>query len=202
MRHTKSSKSSDAEDLQIVAKVLDGDTGAFSDLVRRHHERVYNTVFGLVGDLDEADDLAQEAFLKAFRSLRRFRGQSLFSTWLYRIAVNCSLDHLKSKHRRSTVSLDEYQDIQEFPSIWRRNTEDADVGVQRRELQEILEIALDALPEEYRVTFVLREIEGMAYEEIAELLKCSVGTVKSRLFRGRAKLRESLQFQYETWIEA
>ncbi|MDP6038361.1 MAG: sigma-70 family RNA polymerase sigma factor [Candidatus Latescibacteria bacterium] len=202
MRDNKSSNFSDTEDLQIVAKVLDGNTGAFSNLVRRHHERVFNTAFGLVGDLDEADDLAQEAFIKVFRSLKRFRGQSLFSTWLYRIAVNCCLDFLKSKHRRSTASLDEHQGIQDFPQIWRENSEDADVSVQRRELQEILELALDKLPEEYRVTFVLREIEGMAYEEIAELLKCSVGTVKSRLFRGRAKLRESLQFQYETWIEA
>jgi len=106
MRDNKSSNFSDTEDLQIVAKVLDGNTGAFSNLVRRHHERVFNTAFGLVGDLDEADDLAQEAFIKVFRSLKRFRGQSLFSTWLYRIAVNCCLDFLKSKHRRSTASLD------------------------------------------------------------------------------------------------
>jgi len=202
MRDSKSSNFSDATDVQLVAAVFDGNTAAFSVLVNRHHERVFNTAYGLVGDLDEADDLAQEAFLKAFRSLRRFRGQSLFSTWLYRIAVNCCLDFLKSKHRRSSVSLDENLEYQDFPRIGINKAQDADIDVQRRELQEILERALSNLPEEYRVTFVLREIEGLAYEEIADLLKCSVGTVKSRLFRGRTKLREILHVQYNNWIEA
>ncbi len=202
MRDSKSSNFSNIEDLQIVARVLEGNTGAFSALVQRHHERVYRAVYSLIGDLDEADDLAQEAFIKAFRALRRFRGQSLFSTWLHRIAINCCLDYLKSKHRRSFVSLDEYRENWDAPRIWMGRSENADVGVERRELQEILERALDNLSEEYRVTFVLREIEGLTYEEIAELLNCSIGTVKSRLFRGRAKLREILQVQYDNWIEA
>lgn len=202
MRDIKSSNFSDTKDVQLVAFVLDGNTSAFSVLVKRHHERVFHTVYGLVGDLDEADDLAQEAFLKAFRSLNRFRGQSQFSTWLYRITVNCCLDHIKSKHRRSSVPLDENIEHQDFPRLGFNKSHAADVGVQRRELQEILEQALEDLPEEYRVTFVLREIEGLAYEEIADLLKCSVGTVKSRLFRGRTKLREILQVQYSNWIEA
>ncbi len=202
MRDSKSSNFSHVEDLQIVAQVLGGNTGAFSALVQRHQERVYHTVYSLVGDLDEADDLAQEAFLKAFRALRRFRGQSLFSTWLHRIAVNCCLDHLKSKHRRSFVSLDEQRENWDALRIWQGRSKDADARVEQRELQEILERALNNLSEEYRVTFVLREIEGLAYEEIATLLNCSIGTVKSRLFRGRTKLREILQVQYDNWIEA
>ena len=202
MRDSKSSNFSNVEDIQIVAQVLEGDTGAFSALVQRHHERVYRTAYSLVGDLDEADDLAQEAFIKAFRALRRFRGQSLFSTWLHRIAVNCCLDYLQSKHRRNFVSLDDYRENWHAPRIWMGRAKNADVRVERRELQEILERALGELPEAYRVTFVLREIEGLTYEEIAESLGCSIGTVKSRLFRGRAKLREILQVQYENWIEA
>ncbi|MDE2701006.1 MAG: sigma-70 family RNA polymerase sigma factor [Gemmatimonadetes bacterium] len=202
MRDSKSSNFSHIEDIQIVARVLEGNTEAFSLLVQRHHERVYNAVYSLIGDLDEADDLAQEAFLKAFRALNRFRGQSLFSTWLHRIAVNCCLDHLKSRHRRSFVSLDEHRETWDAPRIWAGQPQNADMRVERRELQEILERALDDLSEEYRVTFVLREIEGLTYEEIAELLKCSIGTVKSRLFRGRTKLREILQVQYDNWIEA
>lgn len=202
MRDSKSSNFSNVEDIQIVAQVLEGDTGAFSALVQRHHERVYRTAYSLVGDLDEADDLAQEAFIKAFRALRRFRGQSRFSTWLHRIAVNCCLDYLQSKHRRNFVSLDDYRENWHAPRIWMGRAKNADVRVERRELQEILERALGELPEAYRVTFVLREIEGLTYEEIAESLGCSIGTVKSRLFRGRAKLREILQVQYENWIEA
>ena len=202
MRDSKSSNFSNVEDIQIVAQVLEGDTGAFSALVQRHHERVYRTAYSLVGDLDEADDLAQEAFIKAFRALGRFRGQSLFSTWLHRIAVNCCLDYLQSKHRRNFVSLDDYRENWHAPRIWMGRAKNADVRVERRELQEILERALGELPEAYRVTFVLREIEGLTYEEIAESLGCSIGTVKSRLFRGRAKLREILQVQYENWIEA
>ncbi len=202
MRDSKSSNFSNVEDIQIVAQVLEGDTGAFSALVQRHHERVYRTAYSLVGDLDEADDLAQEAFIKAFRALRRFRGQSRFSTWLHRIAVNCCLDYLQSKHRRNFVSLDDYRENWNAPRIWMGRAKNADVRVERRELQEILERALGELPEAYRVTFVLREIEGLTYEEIAKSLGCSIGTVKSRLFRGRAKLREILQVQYENWIEA
>ena len=202
MRDSKSSNFSNVEDIQIVAQVLEGDTGAFSALVQRHHERVYRTAYSLVGDLDEADDLAQEAFIKAFRALRRFRGQSRFSTWLHRIAVNCCLDYLQSKHRRNFVSLDDYRENWHAPRIWMGRAKNADVRVERRELQEILERALGELPEAYRVTFVLREIEGLTYEEIAKSLGCSIGTVKSRLFRGRAKLREILQVQYENWIEA
>ena len=202
MRELKSSNFSNVEDIQIVARVLEGNTGAFSALVQRHHERVYHTVYSLVGDFDEADDLAQEAFLKAFRALRQFRGQSLFFTWLHRIAVNCCLDYLKSKRRRNFVSLDEYRENWDALHIWQRTSENADAGIERRELQNILKRALDNLSEEYRVTFVLREIEGLTYEEIAELLNCSIGTVKSRLFRGRTKLREILQVQYDNWIEA
>lgn len=202
MRDSKSSNFSNVEDIQIVSQVLEGDTGAFSALVQRHHERVYRTAYSLVGDLDEADDLAQEAFIKAFRALRRFRGQSRFSTWLHRIAVNCCLDYLQSKHRRNFVSLDDYRENWHAPRIWMGRAKNADVRVERRELQEILERALGELPEAYRVTFVLREIEGLTYEEIAKSLGCSIGTVKSRLFRGRAKLREILQVQYENWIEA
>ena len=202
MRDSKSSNFSNVEDIQIVAQVLEGNTEAFSALVQRHRERVYHTAYSLVGDLDEADDLAQEAFLKAFRALRRFRGQSLFFTWLHRIAVNCCLDHLKSKHRRSFVSLEDYREDWDAPLAWVGRSEKSDVRVERRELQELLERALGDLSEGYRVTFVLRELEGLTYEEIAELLGCSIGTVKSRLFRGRAKLREILQVQYENWIEA
>ena len=202
MRDSKSSNFSNVGDIQIVAQVLEGNTEAFSALVQRHRERVYHTAYSLVGDLDEADDLAQEAFLKAFRALRRFRGQSLFSTWLHRIAVNCCLDHLKSKHRRSFVSLEDYREDWDAPLVWVGRSEKSDVRVERRELQELLERALGDLSEGYRVTFVLRELEGLTYEEIAELLGCSIGTVKSRLFRGRAKLREILQVQYENWIEA
>ncbi len=195
----ESSNSADIEDANLVARARDGDRDAFSELVRRYHERIFNTVYALVGDRDDADDLTQEVFLKAYRSLPGFRGQSRFYTWLYRIGVNLCLDWMKSRNRRRDLWLEqEGWDGREDP-VGGRRPEASDARVQRRELQAILKRALETLAPEYRSVVVLREIDGLAYGEIACALGCSVGTVKSRLFRARMKLRGVLEEAYEVW---
>ncbi len=195
----ESSKPSDREDIELVARAREGDREAFSELVRRYYERIYHTIYSLVGDRDDADDLAQEVFLKAYRSLSNFRGRSQFYTWLYRIGVNRCLDWMKSRNRRKDVSLER--------EPWGRDAVDgafqlpqaSDAGVMRRELQDILHRALEALSIQCRATLALREIDGFSYDEIAYALGCSVGTVKSRLFRARAQLREMLEHEYSEW---
>ncbi len=196
MSFQESSKQSDAGDMELVAQAWKGDREAFSELVRRYYERVYGTIYSLVGDRDDADDLAQEAFLKAYRSLSNFRGQSQFYTWVYRIGVNCCLDWMKSRNRRKDVSLE--REPWGLDGVF-RHPQASDAGVLRKELQAILEQAMETLPVEYRATLVLREIDGLAYDEIAYALGCSVGTVKSRLFRSRAQLREALEKDYREW---
>jgi RNA polymerase sigma-70 factor (ECF subfamily) len=202
MRGLESSNQTNIEDLKLVARVLEGDVASFSVLVKRHHARIYSTIYSLVGHAEEAEDLAQDVFIKAFRSLTSFRGQAQFSTWIYRIAVNCSFDYLKSAQRRHQASVlpGHGNDVAVF-SIHANRADMADAGVMRRELQEKLEWALNQLPDEYRITVVLREIDDLPYEEIALFLGCSVGTVKSRLFRARVLLRDLLQGHYKSWFE-
>jgi len=201
MRLHVSSNSVREGDWELVSKAREGDQLAFSDLVRRYQDRIYNTVYGLVGDRDDADDVAQEAFVKAYRSLGRFRGNSSFYTWIYRIAVNTCLDWMKSRARRSDVPID--RDVPGSPdaaSPLYRPPESADTQALRNDLHRVLQEALSALSPEFRVTTVLREIDGLSYGEISSILGCSTGTVKSRLFRARSQLRLLLEDQHGEWF--
>lgn len=201
MLSQKSSKPSETEDCELVVRAQEGDQGAFSELVRRYHERVFNTVYALVGDRDDADDVAQEAFLKAYRSLNSFQSKSSFYTWLYRISINTCLDWMKSRNRRGDVSLErgQWQKADDTSRAFRR-PEASDGRVHRRELREMLEHSLTALPLEFRVAVVMREIDGLSYEEIGRVMGCSVGTVKSRLFRARTQIRRFLESHYQEWF--
>lgn len=197
-----SSKQRIVTDLDLVFRFRQGDPEAFSELVRRYYERLYNSVYALVGGRDDADDLTQEVFLKAYRSLGKFRGKSQFYTWLYRIGVNCCLDWLKSPNRRiNDLSLERerWEGREDRGRIQFRST---DEGVEQRELQAILESALEALPDDYRVVVVMREFDGLTYEEIAHFMHCNIGTVKSRLFRARTRLREIMKIDYKAWFGA
>ncbi|MCZ6635245.1 MAG: sigma-70 family RNA polymerase sigma factor [bacterium] len=191
------------EDHELVDLARDGDQGAFSELVRRHHERIFQMVYALVGNREDADDLAQEVFLKAYRSLHRFQGQSKFYTWVYRIGVNCCLDWMKVQKRRKNVSrMKEWWDRCEESEALFTQPERPDVKVARREFHETLEAALALLVPDYRTALVMRELNGLSYEEIATSLGCSVGTVKSRLFRARSQLKETLMPVYQEWMVA
>ena len=190
----------DYDESELVARAREGDRAAFSQLVWHHQDQIHNMVYALVGDRDDADDLAQEVFVKAYRSLPRVRGGSKFHTWLYRIGVNCALDHVRSRNRRRSLALecDRCRDTDLVdPGV--SSPEASDSKVMRKELQAILERALASLPPDHRAAVVLRDIDGLHYEEIAYATNCSIGTVKSRLFRARARLRKLLERDYREW---
>lgn len=172
-------------DERLVSLAKKGDGGAFSVLLSRYRERIYATLFGLTGDRDLTEDLLQDVSIKAHRSIRRFRGDSQFYTWLYRVAVNRWKDWRISTARKREDVLDEVLD--RTPAASRTDAE-----VEASEIRSVLTAALQELPDLWRQVVVLREIEDLTYEEIADVLDCSVGTVKSRLFRARGKLREIL----------
>ena len=186
------------EDAELVRRCGEGDQEAFRTLVTRYHPRIFNLIHNLVKDRDEADDLAQEVFIKAFRSLAGFKGQAQIYTWLYRIAVNRCLDWLKNRGRHPEMTLERVE-VYRADEAHLQSPGTADAEMVQRELGRALEKALQAIPSDYRVALTLREVDGLSYEEIAEVMECSVGTVKSRLFRARLQLQRMLADIHEDW---
>ncbi|MEM7503296.1 MAG: RNA polymerase sigma factor RpoE [Pseudomonadota bacterium] len=176
----------ESTDAQLVRRVQRGDKGAFDLLVLKYQHKIVNLVLRYVRDPDQALDIAQEAFLKAYRALPRFRGDSAFYTWLYRIAVNTAKNYLAAQRRRPMdVELD-LQDPEQYDLHAKLKETDTPEGVTlSRELNETVQRAIEALPEDLRTAIVLRELDGMSYEEIAQTMECPVGTVRSRIFRAR-----------------
>ncbi len=177
------------QELQLIRRVQAGETEAFEDLVRSHEKTVYNLALRMTGDPQDAEDMAQEAFLKAYRSLGEFRGESKFSVWLYRIVSNVCLDHLRRQSRRPTVSLTA-EDEEGEQTQW--DVPDESLSPERlleqKLTREAVQKGLNALPEEQRQILLLREIRGLSYEEIGRILDLEPGTVKSRIFRARKRL--------------
>ena len=175
-----------ASDKKLVERVQKGDKGAFDLLVLKYQHKIVNLIMRYVRDPELALDIAQEAFIKAYRALPRFRGDSAFYTWMYRIAVNTAKNHLAAQRRRPMdVELD-LQDPEQYDLHAKLRETDTPEGVAlSNELQETVERAIAALPEDLRTAIILRELEGMSYEEIAETMECPVGTVRSRIFRAR-----------------
>lgn len=173
-------------DAQLVRRVQKGDKGAFDLLVLKYQHRIINLVMRYVRDPDQALDITQEAFLKAYRALGRFRGESAFYTWLYRIAVNTAKNYLAAQRRRPMdVELD-LQDPEQFELHAKLRETDTPEGVlMGRQLHETVARAIEALPDDLRTAIVLRELDGMSYGEIAQTMDCPVGTVRSRIFRAR-----------------
>jgi RNA polymerase sigma-70 factor (ECF subfamily) len=182
------------EERRLVAAAQRGDVESFNALVRLYEGRVYNLCYRMLGDADSAADAAQDAFLSAFRNLRSFRGGS-FRSWILRIATNACYDVLRARKRRPSVSLDAEADDESDSSPLQiaDDTETPADFALRRELAVAIQRGLAALPEEQRVILILSDIEGLAYEEIAEVTNTNLGTVKSRLSRGRARLRDILK---------
>ena len=178
--------SNQASDKKLVKRVQKGDKGAFDLLVLKYQHKIVNLVMRYVRDPELALDITQEAFIKAYRALPRFRGDSAFYTWMYRIAVNTAKNHLAAQRRRPMdVELD-LQDPEQYDLHAKLKETDTPEGITlSNELQEIVERAIAALPEDLRTAIVLRELEGMSYEEIAQTMECPVGTVRSRIFRAR-----------------
>ncbi len=176
-------------DEELIDKTLAGDSSAFGVLARKYQDRVYNLALPIVGNVDDAMDVTQETFLQALSHLDSFRRSSRFYTWLYRIAYNCAVGSLR--RRRRTVSVDYV--IDEYGETFESNVEAPDARASLSDDAKLLKVALDKLPLEYRTPLILREIEGANYEQIAETLNIPVGTVRSRLHRARASLREALE---------
>lgn len=190
------------EDPDLVRRCQEGDHQAFRVLVERYEGRVYNLACSILGDRETARDAVQTAFIRAYQALPGFRADSGFYTWLYRIAVNVCLNTAQNeKRRRDTTSLDDLLESAHFTpqQLWERRTPASDF--ERLKLQETIQEILNLLSPDHRLVIVLKDIEGMSQEEISETLNCSVGTIKSRLSRARARLRDLLRPQYNEWKE-
>ena len=177
------------EEAALIKLARAGDPGAFESLVLANQKQVYNLALRMVGNEEDALDISQEAFLKAYTSLEQFRGDSKFSVWLYRLTSNLCIDFIRSKKRRPTVSLgyaDENDEDQELEIPDLRFSPETEL--EKRELRQQVAAGLEALPAEYRQILILREIHGLSYEEIGQVLSLEAGTVKSRIFRARKRL--------------
>lgn len=173
-------------DQLLVERARRGDRRAFDLLVLKYQQRIVKLVTRYVRDPSEALDVSQEAFIKAFRALPAFRGDSAFYTWLYRIAINTAKNHVASLQRRPVeYDLDPQDPDQHDLSVRLREDETPEGLAMQEELRQAISQAIGALPEELRTAIMLREVEGLSYEEIAEAMDCPVGTVRSRIFRAR-----------------
>ena len=177
------------QEAQIVNKVLRGDVNAFETLVVEYEKNVYAIAQRMTGNPEDAADMTQETFIKAYNSLSAFRGDSKFSVWLYRIATNVCLDFLRSRSRKPTVSLSvEDDEGEETQFDIADESQSPEALLERRLTRDAVRRGLEQLSPEYRQILLLREIQGLSYEEIADTLDLEVGTVKSRIFRARKRL--------------
>jgi len=183
-------------DWAIVQRVQQGDVASFDQLILKYRERVFGVIYNMTSNREDAADLTQDAFIKAFQSINRFQGQSSFFTWLYRIAINSTLTHLRKNRLRTFFSLEKVdENDRQSAEVIEALTDTA--GAERdtfvRELQERLNEALQKLSIKHRTVVTLFEIDGLSHQEIAEIMKCSVGTVRSRLHYAKQLLQAELQ---------
>lgn len=181
-------------DQRLVDRVLAGDKNAFNMLVLRYQHRVAALVGRFVHDAQEAEDVCQEAFIKAYRALPLFRGDSAFYTWLYRIAANTAKNHLVSRNRRppaSDLDVDEAE-VSEIGTVL-REIENPEGSLATEKLKQAINTAVEDLPEDLRTAFTLREFSGLSYEDITEVMDCPVGTVRSRIFRAREAIDKKIR---------
>ena len=188
--HTKYSEQLDED---LVLRVQQGDKSAFDFLVIKYQHKIIHLVNRYVKDPSEAQDVAQEAFIKAYRALGNFRGDSAFYTWLYRIAINTAKNYLVSQSRRSANYQVDIQDAEAFENAPQlQGMETPERLLLNQEIIDTIKAAIDKLPEDMRTAIMLREFEGMSYEEIAQAMDCPVGTVRSRIFRAREAIDDKL----------
>jgi len=182
------------EEAELVKRARKGDLEAYDDLVRRYQERIYATIYHMTSNHEDANDLAQEAFIKAFQALRSFKGGSSFYTWVYRIAVNKTINFLKQRKNKAHMSLDDLDFSAEHDpdlvALISDKTPRREVNL--AELQEKLNAAMQKLSEPHRLVVTLHDVQGMSHEEIAKIMGCNIGTVRSRLFYARQQLQAYL----------
>ncbi|MFL2923941.1 MAG: sigma-70 family RNA polymerase sigma factor [Limisphaerales bacterium] len=183
------------EDVDLVKASQDGMLAAFDELIQRYQQRVYATVYHMTSSHEDADDLTQESFIKAYKALKRFKGESSFYTWIYRIAVNRTINFLKQRKRKSyhmslndmDMQVEKHADLLMFISD---NTPRRDLRL--NELQEKMNEAMQKLSQTHRLTVTLHDVQGMSHEEIGKIMDCNTGTVRSRLFYARQQLQALL----------
>ncbi|HYM48510.1 MAG TPA: RNA polymerase sigma factor RpoE [Burkholderiaceae bacterium] len=182
-------------DQQLVERVQRGDKAAFDLLVVKYQRKIFRLLSRLIRDSAEIEDVAQEAFVKAYRALPNFRGDSAFYTWLYRIAINTAKNYLVSQGRRAPTSTQtDVEDAETFDDgDHLRDLNTPDSMLVTKQVAEAVNRAIDQLPEDLRTAIVLRELEGLSYEEIAESMQCPIGTVRSRIFRAREAIALELR---------
>jgi RNA polymerase sigma-70 factor (ECF subfamily) len=182
------------EEIALVARAREGDLNAYDDLIRRYQERIYATIYHMTSNHEDANDLAQESFLKAYQALKSFKGGSSFYTWLYRIAVNKTINFLKQRKNRQHLSLNDLdfnaEHDPDLVALVSEKTPRRDAGL--TELQQKLNEALLKLSEPHRLVVVLHDVQGLSHEEIAKVMECNIGTVRSRLFYARQQLQAIL----------
>lgn len=185
-----------SEDLDhdLVLRVQQGDKSAFDLLVIKYQHRIVHLVNRYVKDSSEAQDVAQDTFIKAYRALGDFRGDSAFYTWLYRIAINTAKNYLLSRSRRHIDYEIDVQDAEQVENAAQlKDMDTPDNLLMNEQIVKVIKLAIEKLPEEMRIAITLREFEGMSYEEIAEAMDCPIGTVRSRIFRAREAIDEKLK---------
>jgi RNA polymerase sigma factor (sigma-70 family) len=184
-------KTAHPDEQELVARARHGDMSAYDDLVRRYQERIYATVYHMTSNHEDANDLAQEAFIKAYQALKSFKGGSSFYTWVYRIAVNKTINFLKQRKNRIHMSLNDLdfnaENDPDLVALVSDKTPRRDAGL--AELQEKLNAAMQKLSDHHRLVVTLHDVQGMSHEEIAAIMDCNIGTVRSRLFYARQQLQ-------------
>jgi RNA polymerase sigma-70 factor, ECF subfamily len=193
-RNDSEAPSAPAEEMVLVDRARQGDLKAYDELVRRYQERIYATIYHMTSNHEDANDLGQESFVKAFQALKSFKGGSSFYTWLYRIAVNKTINFLKQRKNRQHMSLNDLdfnaEHNPDLVALISDKTPRRDAGLS--ELQEKLNAALLKLSESHRLAVVLHDVQGLSHEEIAKIMHCNIGTVRSRLFYARQQLQALL----------
>lgn len=185
-------------DSVLLEKFKKGDEESFRKLVEKYQSKVYSIALAMVKDKTEAEDIMQDIFIKVYRSLDNFKGKSKFYTWLYRITINTCINHLNQNKKTNTISLFSSEDREKYQvqinktSLFPEESKSPFEILQNQELEEKIKLAIDSLPLELKQVFLLREIDDLSYKEMAKILNCSEGTIKSRLFRARDKLREKI----------
>jgi len=181
-------------DQQLVDRVFKGDKHAFDLLVLRYQHRILGLVGRFINDPSEVEDVAQEAFIKAYRALPKFRGDSQFYTWLYRIAINTAKNYLVARGRRppsTDVDMEDAEFMENNAPL--TDIESPEASQEKEDLHRVINEAIEDLPEDLRTAFTLREFSGLSYEEITEIMGCPVGTVRSRIFRAREALDKKIR---------
>jgi len=181
-------------EMELVRRARQGDLAAYDELVRRYQERIYATIYHMTSNHEDANDLAQEAFIKGFHALKSFKGGSSFYTWVYRIAINKTINFLKQRKNKMQMSLDDLdfnaEHDPDLVALISEKTPRRDISM--NELQEKLNEAMQKLSESHRLVVTLHDVQGLSHEEIAKIMDCNIGTVRSRLFYARQQMQAYL----------